>query len=122
MGNISLRGQRILVVEDRPVLAQRLTRILKSAGADVVGPATTLAAAERLAANERLSAALLDVRLDDDARVWPVARALAGKGVPFLFCTSHADELERSEWSERPVIGKGAKPEEMVGALTHLVR
>src|SRR6185369_3661072 len=116
-----LRGQRILVVEDVPLLAQRLERLLRNVGAEVVGPATTLDAAKRLAAENRLSAALLDIRLNDDERVWPVARTLAARGVPFLFCTSHADDLELAEWPGRPIIEKGAKPKEMLSALAGLI-
>jgi CheY-like chemotaxis protein len=116
-----LRGQRILVVEDVPLLAQKFARLLKNVGAEVVGPATTLDAAKRLAAENGISAALLDVRLDDDERVWPVARTLAAKGIPFLFCTSHADDVELAEWAGRPIIEKGAKPKDMLSALADLI-
>jgi CheY-like chemotaxis protein len=88
MSNDRLQGRRILVVEDVAILALSFEDILKRAGADVVGPALKLEAAERLAQQEGLSGALLDVRLNGD-EIWSVARLLERKGVPFAFCTGH---------------------------------
>jgi DNA-binding response OmpR family regulator len=78
-----LRDHRILVVEDNALLALSLEDMLKGAGAKVVGPAVTLDEAKRFATEEALSAALLDIRLDDDD-VWPVARILAASSLSDL--------------------------------------
>jgi DNA-binding response OmpR family regulator len=116
-----LRGHRILVVEDDALLAMAYEEILKDAGAEIIGPAGTLEEAGKLAAANGISAALLDIRLGDD-EVWPVARLLAGKGVPFAFCTGHfsADTLS-PEWAGRPILTKPARPQHIITALTELL-
>jgi DNA-binding response OmpR family regulator len=108
-------------VEDDALLAISLDDILKEAGAKVVGPAVTLEEAKKFAAEEVLSAALLDIRLDDD-EVWPVARLLAARGVPFLFSTGHFDRASLpAEWSERPILTKPVRREQIIVALREII-
>jgi DNA-binding NtrC family response regulator len=115
-----LHGRRILVVEDVAILAFGFEDILKRAGAEVVGPAMKLAAAEQLAEEEGLSGALLDIRLNGD-EVWPVARLLERKGVPFVFCTGHFDsESLPAEWRGRPVLVKPARAQAIIDTVAGL--
>ncbi len=112
-----LQGCRVLVVEDDALLALVYDEFLQDAGADVVGPAATVAEGGKLAEANGISVALLDVRLGD-AEVWPVARILAGKGVPFVFCTGHFSSGSiPAEWSGRPVLTKPVRPTQVVAAL-----
>jgi chemotaxis family two-component system sensor kinase Cph1 len=117
----ALSGRRFLVVEDDALLAIGLEDMLKGVGANVVGPAVTLDEAERFAIEEDLSAALLDIRLDDD-EVWPVARHLATRGIPFVFSTGHFDRASLPpEWSERPILTKPVRPLKIIAALTGVI-
>jgi len=112
-----LQGRRVLVVEDDALLALVYDEFLKDAGAEVVGPAATVAEGGKLAHANGISVALLDVRLGD-AEVWPVARVLAGQGVPFVFCTGHFSSGSiPAEWSGRPVLTKPVRPTQVVAAL-----
>lgn len=86
-----LAGCRVLVVEDEYLLADELSRELVAAGAEVVGPAATVAAALRLLGEGTPPhAAILDVNLGGEP-VFPVADALLERGVPFVFCTGYDD-------------------------------
>jgi DNA-binding response OmpR family regulator len=115
-----LHGRRILIVEDIAILAFGIEDLLKRAGAEVVGPALNLETAERLADEETLSAALLDIRLDGD-EVWSVARLLDQKGVPFVFCSGHFDrERLPVEWRERPLLVKPARAQDIIDTLAAL--
>ena len=87
-----LAGKRILIVEDQHVIAEQVARILRDAGCAVAGPAATLEHAVRLAEQEPLDAAVLDINLDG-AMVWPVTEVLGARGVPFLFATGYAETL-----------------------------
>jgi DNA-binding response OmpR family regulator len=58
-----LEGARILIVEDEFFLADDLARALRDAGAEPVGPISTIAQAEELVASQRLDAAVLDLNL-----------------------------------------------------------
>lgn len=116
-----LLGHRILVVEDDALLALGIDEILRDAGAEVVGPAATVEAAGKYAATNGLSAALLDIRLGD-GEVWPVAQTLAGKGVPFAFCSGYYDPTSLSaQWPGRPILTKPARPEQIITALAKML-
>src|SRR5262245_47445693 len=68
-----LLGKRILIVEDQALLAMELQFALEDEGADVLGPALSLAAAVRLVSEtDEIDAAVLDVDLAGQD-VYPVA-------------------------------------------------
>lgn len=119
--SVRLSGARILVVEDDFLIALELTAILSDAGAEVVGPAQTVAAALALAEDEKLSAAILDIRLGADTAT-PVARRLAAGRVPFIFYTgqSKTDPL-RAEWPDHTILSKPALPASIVKAVAALI-
>lgn len=116
-----LEGRRILVVEDNMLLALTFEQLLKDAGADVIGPAATIAEARNLTETNNISAALLDVQLAD-GEVWPVAQLLASKGVPFAFCTGYYDLGSlATQWPGRPVVSKCAIQMRILAILTELL-
>jgi DNA-binding LytR/AlgR family response regulator len=86
----SLKGRRILVVEDEYLVAADLTASLEALGAEVVGPAASVNQALSLVENHggRLDGAVLDINLKDE-RVYPVADVLTARGVPFVFTTGY---------------------------------
>lgn len=68
-------GLRILVVEDEMLIAVLIEEMLQGLGCHVVGPVSRLDAALRLAHEEPLDAAILDVRIRG-GQVYPVAEEL----------------------------------------------
>ena len=89
MSEGSLRGRRILVVEDEYLIADALQMGLEEEGVVVVGPAPSVRKALRLLDREpALDGAVLDMNLGDE-KVFPVAEALRSLGVPFLFTTGY---------------------------------
>jgi PAS domain S-box-containing protein len=84
----SLKGKRVLVVEDEPLVAMDVVGILEQAAIQAVGPATTAADALRLIENETLDAALVDANLRGKP-VDEVAAALTRRNVPFAFVTGY---------------------------------
>ena len=100
-----LAGRRILVVEDEVVVAMMVEDLLLDLGCEVVGPAARLDQGLRLAADEALDAAILDVNLND-RRSYPIAEELRRRGVPFLFATGYAAEEVRCHDAEAPIIRK----------------
>jgi CheY-like chemotaxis protein len=85
-----LQGRRLLVVEDEYLVAAYLAYTLEELGAEVIGPAGTVEEALQLVESEgsRLDGAVLDINLHG-VRVYPVADALAARGVPFIFATGY---------------------------------
>ncbi len=87
----ALYGRRVLLVEDEPLVALSLKEALQDAGCTVRGPAATLAEAERLAHEEGLDAAVMDVNLPG-GRSLALGARLAALGVPVVYVTG-LDEL-----------------------------
>jgi len=85
-----IRGLRILVVEDSVLVADVIAEALETAGATVIGPVGRIDPAMRLARDEALDGALLDVNLSG-ANSGPVAAALRARGIPFIFLTGYND-------------------------------
>ena len=86
----SLEGVRVLVVEDDFDVAEALRAVLATAGAEVIGPVSTVEEACELAKTEQLDAALLDIALSPGTSA-PVARTLLYRGCPFVFVTGFSN-------------------------------
>ena len=110
----------MLVVEDEALLALELETGLRELGCEVVGPARNLAEAQRLAeAEPRLAAAVLDVNLGGGELVFPVADALAARGVPYLLATGYgsAGPLEGRDAGAVAVLRKPYQRAALAAAL-----
>lgn len=85
----SLKGARVLIVEDAVLLALELETGLSEAGAQVVGPAYELEEAMALL-DQPIDAAVLDANLNGRS-VTPVAEVLHQRGIPFVFATGYGE-------------------------------
>lgn len=113
---------RILVVEDEAMVAMLVEDQLLEAGASVLGPAPSLAAALALLDRaEGCDAAVLDVNLRGESVV-PLADALVRRGVPFLFMTGYGDTDGLGPYARMPVLAKPFDPLELVVVLARLLR
>jgi DNA-binding response OmpR family regulator len=110
-------GQRILVVEEQPIIALELQTALEQAGADVV---VAHNAAQALARIDEFyfAAGVVDWRPgSEDHGV--VARALKQEEVRFLFYATHPPE-DVTTMRGAPVFLKPGRPEEIAQALALL--
>ncbi len=106
MTNVTLRGLRLLIVEDETILALLVEDLLGEMGCRVLGPAGSVTAALALLDAEDIDAALLDIDLGPGGDGCAVADALAARNVPFAFVTgSDMSELPR-EYRDRPTLQK----------------
>jgi DNA-binding response OmpR family regulator len=88
----ALAGLKLLLVEDNFLIAEDVRDTLARNGCDVVGPAPRVAKAlELVRDNAALDGAVLDVNLGSEL-CFPIAAALAARGVPFLFLTGYDSE------------------------------
>jgi CheY-like chemotaxis protein len=84
-----LSGRRVLVIEDEYFLADDIARALRELGARVVGPVGELEQAASLVdADNAIDAAVVDINLRSDM-VFPLARTLRARNVPFVFTTGY---------------------------------
>ncbi|GGE97808.1 response regulator [Sphingomonas prati] len=115
MSNTALTGRRILVVEDDFILGLDLATMLEQAGAKVVGPVMTVQ--EALDALDPLpDIGTLDVQLGDETS-FPVADALAQRGIPFVFATGAATMIP-AEHQSGPLCQKPVSNSAVMKALS----
>ena len=117
----TVKGKRVLVVEDNALLATLVVRQLKMMGASAVGPVARLDVATELAETAEIDIALLDVDLDG-TMIWPAADCLLRRGIPFLFATGYQASLVVPErFRDCPVMAKPFKSGELQEALARLL-
>lgn len=97
---------RILIVEDEPLISMMLEDFLDALDREVAGTADNCAQAlERIEAGG-IDAAILDVNLRGGEQSWPVAERLAALNVPFLLATGGTGDTIAEPFRNRPVLSK----------------
>jgi CheY-like chemotaxis protein len=95
-----LSGLRLLVIEDEYFIGDDIAHALASLGAEIIGPVPDLADAEGiLKYGEAIDAALLDINVRGET-VYPLARLLRSRGVPFVFTTGYDKTSVASEFQD----------------------
>lgn len=98
-----LAGRRVLVIEDEYFIADDIARALASRGAEVVGPLADLAdAKEFLNQGKPIDAALLDINIRNEM-IFPLARLLRSRNVPFAFTTGYDKASVAPEFQDVPL-------------------
>ena len=119
-GRDRLKGRRILLIEDSPVVGPFTAELLADLGCQVVGPAPNMAAArEIIESDEPVDAAILDVHIRGDV-VFPLCDALAAKGVPFVLTSGYAGWQIPDKWEDRPRLLKPYTIDQVEDALAKL--
>lgn len=113
-----LARRRVLVLEDDYLLAGSLTRGLRAAGANVVGPYPNVRQA--LSRLERegyaIDAAVLDLDLRGETS-YRLADVLIRRGVPVAFVTGREAGAIHPAWREQPCLAKPVDEARLVSLL-----
>jgi DNA-binding NtrC family response regulator len=86
-----LSGLCVLVVDDSWHVGSGLKMLLKSWGADVIGPAATAADAKLMASERRPDVAIVDINLRHGERSYGLIDWLYDQGIRVVVMTGHAD-------------------------------
>ena len=89
-------------------------------GCTSVGAAVSLDQALALVNAQAFDAALVDVNLDG-VKSYPIADALAARGVPFAFSTGYSGQSLDEGYRDRPVLGKPYREADLAAMLTRLL-
>jgi CheY-like chemotaxis protein len=116
-----LAGRSVLVLEDDFLIADEVCALIGTLGGEVLGPASSSAAALRLLGQRSPDVALLDVNLHGE-RAYDVAEALAGAGVPFAFTTGYDLELIDARFAYAPHLEKPFTAKALVRVLEALLQ
>ncbi|MBV4455698.1 MULTISPECIES: response regulator [Pseudomonas] len=101
----SLTGIRVLLVEDEGAIAMLIEEMLEDMECTVVASVAQLAKALQVATVVEADLAILDVNLAGE-RVFPVARVLRARNIPFLFSTGYGVSGLPGEFADCPVLHK----------------
>ncbi len=103
---VELAGLRFVVVEDEPLIAKSIVRVLQRNECDVIGPfASTERTFEALEQNEGFDGALLDINLGNEL-VYPLAEAFRRGGQSFAFLTGYSRNVLREDFRDFPLLEK----------------
>jgi CheY-like chemotaxis protein len=118
--NSPFSGRRVLLVEDEMIVAWLLEDMLADLGCAVVGPAAHVPQALAMIDAEAIDAAVLDVNLNGKMS-YPIADALAARGVPFVFSTGYDKDSLLDGYRTFPVLQKPFHRSELVDTLAKLL-
>jgi CheY-like chemotaxis protein len=118
-----LEGRRVLLVEDETLVAMLLEDMLGDLGAEVVASASRVDRALQVIGERsgEFDLAVIDVNLGGE-QAFPVASALAERGVPFVFSTGYGNAGLPHPWRDRPTLSKPFTEEHVRAALAAALR
>jgi CheY-like chemotaxis protein len=121
-----LAGKRVLVVEDESLIAMLLEDMILQLGGTLAATATRVQRALEILADRAVAIdlAVVDVNLGGE-EAFPVAAALAERGVPFAFSTGYGNSGLPAAWRNRPTLQKPFSEDQvrqvLAGVLTNPV-
>ena len=115
----TLKGRKILLVEDSPVVSDVARDALAELGCEIVGPAANMARARELALEAEIDGAIVDLRIRGD-KSFPICDILAGRGVPFVLTSGYADWTMPDALKERPQLPKPYTIDDLEAVLGRL--
>jgi DNA-binding NtrC family response regulator len=115
-----LTGRCILIAEDEYLIARDLGRMLTNAGCAEVCMAPSMAESERILAEKRLDAALLDLQLQD-GEAGTLVQRLRAQHVAVVFITGYSENAVPAGYGDVPVLPKPVPRQRLLSALTQLL-
>ena len=115
-----LAGIRVLLVEDETLVAMLLEDMIADLGGTVLRSASRVARALEYVHDTSLDfdLAVLDVNLAGE-EAFPIATALAQRGVPFAFSTGYGNAGLPDTWRSRPTLQKPFTLDQVTTVLAH---
>jgi DNA-binding NarL/FixJ family response regulator len=117
---ITLAGLRVLVVEDEMLVSLMIEELLTEQRCSVIGPFDRLDRALHAAQSSSFDLALLDVNIAGD-KIYPVAEAVARRGIPFLLLSGYGEAAIPPEHPEWRACAKPFRATDLIRMLTEQV-
>lgn len=105
----SIKGARVLIVEDEYFIAYDLARALEQAGGTLVGPVSMIEQAEDIIRRNRVDAAIFDLNLRGETASGLIER-LAETKLPCLIVSGYGDDALPDTLSNIPRLEKPVSP------------
>jgi len=111
---------QVFIVEDETMLAMLIEAMLDDLGYATAFHASTLADGLQYAVTGQYDLAILDINIIGGTS-FPIAEAIAGRGIPFMFCSGYGRVGIPEVWAERHCIAKPFGEEQLGEALRGLL-
>lgn len=111
--------ERVVLVEDEPLLMMVLEDVVELLGYRLAGSAARLEEALALAATASFDAAVLDVNLGGEPS-FPVADVLLERGIPFVFTTGYGAAGIPDRYAAVPMLAKPFRAQDIERTLASL--
>jgi CheY-like chemotaxis protein len=96
----------VLIAEDEILLALEIEDLAGALGCRIIGPVARLEHLLTLIDEAKFDAALLDVSLAHDEKVYPAADRLRARGIPFAFMTAYGPASLDGDYAQDPILRK----------------
>jgi len=114
-------ARQILLIEDEPLIAMMLEDFMESLGHGVAGTVDCVSDGLRAVDGGGFDAAILDVHLRDGEPCWPIADALADRGIAFVLATGGHTQDPPERHRAAPVLAKPYSLDRVDAALKSLL-
>ncbi|CZT29300.1 response regulator [Pseudomonas cerasi] len=110
---------KVLLVEDETMLAMLMEMMLDDLGFATAYHASTLNEGIEYARNGEYDLAILDINIIGGDS-FPIAAAIADRGIPFMFCSGYGRLGIPDAWLDRRCVAKPFSAEQLSQALSEL--
>ena len=111
---VTMPGNRVMIVEDEPLVAMAMSELMAELGMTVIGPFGNVGQAIAALKDNSVSAALIDINLAGEL-VYPLADRLMADNVPFAFVTGYGSESIDRRYANVRVLQKPIKRDVLRG-------
>ncbi|AAY37423.1 response regulator [Pseudomonas syringae] len=111
---------KVLLVEDETMLAMLMEMMLEDLGFATAYHASTLNDGIEYARNGEYDLAILDINIIG-GNSFPIAAAIADRGIPFMFCSGYGRLGIPDAWLNRRCVAKPFSAEQLSEALSELL-
>jgi CheY-like chemotaxis protein len=115
-----VKSASIFLVEDEALIRPMLADMMGELGHVVVGEASNIEIAQRLAETADFNLAILDINVAG-CNIWPIAETIERRGLPFLFMSGYASDSLPEAFHDRPVLNKPCTIQKLKQAIDRLL-
>lgn len=112
---------KVLLVEDETMLAMLMEMMLEDLGFATAYHASTLNDGIEYARHGEYDLAILDINIIGGDS-FPIAAAIADRGIPFMFCSGYGRLGIPDMWLDRRCVAKPFSAEQLSEALNELLQ
>lgn len=117
----SVSSPQVFIVEDETMLAMLIEMMLEDLGYATAFHASRLDDGVQFALTGAYDIAILDINIIGGTS-FPIAAAIAHRGIPFLFCSGYGRMGIPEAWSDQRCLAKPFSAEQLDEALADLLK